>query len=61
MAIATVTREMEDIAPKIRRILYMILVEVERQKEDREQRVTKKEFNELKEIVKDLADAQKKN
>ena len=57
-------RELENIDPKFRNVLLRMLEEIERQREDS---VTKKEFNELKEIVRDLgktvkelAEAQKK-
>ena len=57
-------RELENIDPKFRIVLLRMLEEIERQREDS---VTKKEFNELKEIVRDLgktvkelAEAQKK-
>ncbi len=57
-------RELENIDPKFRNVLLKMLEEIERQREDS---VTKKEFNELKEIVRDLgktvkelAEAQKK-
>ena len=56
-------RELEELDPQLRRILLSMLEELERQ---REESVTKVEFNELKEIVrdlgksvKDLAEAQK--
>ncbi len=44
-------KELEDIDPKLRRVLLSMLEELERQ---REESVSKKEFNELKEIVRDL-------
>jgi len=57
-------RELEEVDPKLRRVLLSLLEELERQ---REESVTKKEFNELKEIVRDigktvkeLAEAQKR-
>ena len=49
-------RKLEEIEPRLRGVLFAILEEIERQ---REETVTKKEFNELKEIVKELAEAQK--
>ncbi len=56
-------KELDTIDPKLRRVLLSMLEELERQ---REESVTKKEFNELKEIVrelgktvKELAEAQK--
>jgi len=57
-------KELETIDPKLRRVLLSMLEELERQ---REESVTKKEFNELKEIVRklgksinELAEAQKR-
>ena len=50
-------RKLEEIEPRLRGVLFAILEEIERQ---REETVTKKEFNELKEIVRELADAQKR-
>ncbi|GAB6161242.1 hypothetical protein JCM12298_04010 [Desulfothermus naphthae] len=57
-------RELEEVDPKLRRVLLSMLEELEHQ---REESVTKKEFNELKEIVRDigktvkeLVEAQKK-
>ncbi len=49
-------RELENIDPKLRHVLLKMLEELERQ---REECVTKKEFNELKAIVKELAEAQR--
>ena len=48
---------LQTLDPRLRDVLMAILEEIERQ---REESVTKKEFNELKEIVKELAEAQKK-
>ncbi len=42
---------MENVDPQLRRVLLSMLEELERQ---REESVTKKEFNELKEIIRDL-------
>ena len=50
-------RKLEEIEPRLRGVLFAILEEIERQ---REETVTKKEFNELKEIVRELAEAQKR-
>ncbi|HDD05195.1 MAG TPA: hypothetical protein ENF51_01770 [Candidatus Aenigmarchaeota archaeon] len=50
-------KKLEEIEPKLRGVLFAILEEIERQ---REETVTKREFNELKEIVKELAQAQKR-
>ncbi len=44
-------KELENVDPQLRRVLLNLLEEFERQ---REESVTKKEFNELKEIVRDL-------
>lgn len=49
-------RKMEKLAPELKEILYSLLEEIERQ---REESVGKTEFNELKDIVKDLGIAQK--
>ncbi|MDL1956169.1 MAG: hypothetical protein LWW95_03830 [Candidatus Desulfofervidus auxilii] len=50
-------RKLEEVEPRLRGVLFAILEEIEQQ---REETVTKKEFNELKEIVKELAEAQKR-
>ena len=50
-------RKLEEVEPRLRGVLFAILEEIERQ---REETVTKKEFNELKQIVKELAQAQKR-
>ena len=50
-------RKLEEIEPRLKEVLFAILEEIEQQ---REETVTKKEFNELKEIVKELAEAQKR-
>lgn len=49
-------KKLEDVEPQLRGVLFAILEEIEQQ---REETVTKVEFNELKEIVRDLAKAQK--
>ena len=49
-------RKLEEIEPRLRGVLFAILEEIEQ----REETVTKKEFNELKQIVKELAQAQKR-
>ncbi|WP_461833383.1 hypothetical protein [Desulfothermus sp.] len=54
---ANVIRLLEKVEPSTREVLIAVLEEIERQ---REESVTKKEFNELKDIVFDLAEAQKK-
>jgi len=48
---------LDEIEPSLRKIFLAIFEEIERQ---REENVTKKEFNELKDIVKELAEAQKR-
>ncbi len=53
----SVFKLLQTLDPRLRDVLIAILEEIERQ---REESVTKKEFNELKEIVKELAEAQKK-
>lgn len=50
-------RKLEQVDPALRDVLFAILEEMDRQ---REETVTKKEFNELKEIVRELAEAQKR-
>ncbi len=49
-------RKLEEVDPQLRGVLFAILEEMEQQ---REETVIKGEFNELKEIVRDLAEAQK--
>ncbi len=50
-------KKLEQLEPWLREVLLAMLEEIERQ---REENVTKKEFNELKEIVRELAEAQKR-
>ncbi len=50
-------KRLEAVDPQLRSVLIAMLEEIERQ---REESVTKKEFNELRDIVKELAVAQKK-
>ena len=50
-------RKLEKVEPQLREVLYAILEEIEAQ---RKERVTRDEFRELKEIVKELAEAQKR-
>lgn len=50
-------KKLEEVEPQLRGVLITILEEIERQ---REETVAKKEFNELKDIVRELAEAQKK-
>jgi chromosome segregation ATPase len=49
-------KKLEEVEPQLRGVLFAILEEIEQQ---REETVTKIEFNELTEIVRDLAEAQK--
>ena len=53
-------RLLQQVEPGLRDVLIALLEEMERQREQWEQSVTKTEFNELKEIVKELAEAQKR-
>ncbi|SMC21011.1 hypothetical protein SAMN02746041_01089 [Desulfacinum hydrothermale DSM 13146] len=48
-------RKLERVAPDLREVLLSLFEEVER---NREESVTKREFNELKDVVQDLAQAQ---
>ena len=50
-------KKLETVEPSLRSVLLAILEEIEKQQKER---VTKDEFRELKEIVADLAQAQKK-
>ncbi len=52
-----IIKKLEEVEPHLRGVLIALLEEIERQ---REETVTKNEFNELKEIVRELADAQKR-
>jgi len=52
-------RLLEQVDSGLRGVLVAILEEIEKQREQWEQSVTKKEFNELKEIVQELAEAQR--
>jgi DNA repair exonuclease SbcCD ATPase subunit len=49
-------RKLEEVDPQLRGVLFAILEEIEQQ---REETVTKREFNELRDIVGELAEAQK--
>ncbi|MGB9713338.1 MAG: coiled-coil domain-containing protein [Dissulfurimicrobium sp.] len=57
MSVIELVRMLDKVEPSLRSILLGILEEMERQQRDR---VTKNEFNELKEVVRELAEAQKK-
>jgi len=48
------------VEPGLREVLVALLEEMEKQREQWEQSVTKTEFNDLKEIVRELAEAQRK-
>jgi len=50
-------RKLEKVEPHLREVLVSILEEIEKQ---REERVTRKEFQELRDIVKELAQAQRR-
>ncbi len=50
-------RKMDSVPPELKEVLWLLLEEIEQQ---REASVTKTEFNELKSIVRDLAEAQKR-
>ncbi len=50
----TLIRKITEVEPPLREILILILEEMERQRAQWEESVTKTEFNELKEIVRDL-------
>lgn len=53
----TLMRKIDQVDPELKEVLWGILDEIE---QHREQSVTKTEFNELKEIVRDLAQAQQR-
>jgi len=53
-------RKISAVEPPLREVLLAILEEIEKQRAQFEQQVTKTEFNELKEIVRELAEAQKR-
>ena len=50
-------RKLEKVEPHLREVLVSILEEIEKQ---REERVTRKEFQELRDVVKELAQAQRR-
>ena len=56
MSVIELVRMLDQVEPPLRSILLGILEEMERQQRDR---VTKNEFNELREVVRELAEAQK--
>jgi len=53
----TLIRKLEGIEPRLREVLFAILEEMERQ---RVEAITKKEFNGLKKIIEELAEAQRR-
>ncbi len=55
-----IIRKLEKIDQPLKDVLIDILAEIELQRKQWEESVTKREFNELKEIVAELAEAQKK-
>ena len=50
-------RKLETVSPELREVFLALVEEIEK---SREEGVTKREFNELKEIVRELAEAQKR-
>ena len=60
MISANLIRKISEVEPHLRDILISILEEIEKHTQQIAQQVTKEEFNELKEIVAELAEAQKK-
>ena len=52
-------RKITEMDPNIREAILLLLEEMERQREHLEQQVTKTEFNELKAVVAELAEAQR--
>ena len=57
---AALIRKISDLEPRLREVVLLLLDEMERQREQLAQQVTKAEFNELKAIVAELAEAQKR-
>ena len=55
-----IIRLLEKVDPTLREVLLAILEEIEKQRKQWEETVTKTEFNELKQIISELAEAQKK-
>ncbi len=55
-----IIRLLEKVDPTLREVLLAILEEIEKQRKQWEETVTKTEFNELKQIVSELAEAQKR-
>ena len=50
-------RKMDNTPPEIKEVLWLLLEEIEQQ---REAAVTKTDFNDLKQLVRELAEAQKR-
>ena len=59
MISANLIRKISEVEPHLREIFILILEEIEKHTQQIAQQVTKQEFNELKEIVAELAEAQK--
>jgi len=57
---AHIIKLLDKVSPPIREVFVEILAEIERQRQQWEESVTKVEFNELKNIVAELADAQRR-
>lgn len=53
-------KKLDKVDAPLREVLFAMLEEMEKQGAQRDEQVTKREFNELKGIVKELAEAQKK-
>jgi len=53
-------RKLSDLEPRLREVILLLLDEMERQRQQLAQQVTKTEFNELKAIVAELVEAQKR-
>ncbi|MCL0049666.1 hypothetical protein M1N04_01025, partial [Peptococcaceae bacterium] len=53
-------KKLDKVDAPLREVLFAMLEEMEKQRAQRDEQVTKREFNELKGIVKELAEAQKR-
>ncbi|MCD5405918.1 MAG: hypothetical protein LRZ91_05405, partial [Desulfotomaculum sp.] len=53
-------KKLDKVDAPLREVLFAMLEEMEKQGAQRDEQVTKREFNELKGIVKELAEAQKR-
>jgi len=60
MPTTALIRKIADLDPSLREVILLLLEEVERQREQLSQQVTKTEFNELKAAVEELVEAQKR-